>query len=100
MIPSVGKSYDKHFFYIGYRNKFFDSTPNLTHAVPSSGNANANATPIIAPGAENIGQAQILSEYSKPFYLEGLFGDADAGAFAGRKDDEDSAMLADEDGDI
>ena len=87
----------KHFF-IGYGNQNNDC--NLTYAVPSSGNANANATPIIAPGAENIGQAQILNEYSKPFHLEGLFGDADAGAFAGRKDDEDSAMLADEDGDI
>ena len=32
--------------------------------------------------------------------MEGLFGDADAGAFGGRKDDEDSAMLADEDGDV
>jgi hypothetical protein len=31
--------------------------------------------------------------------LEGLFGDADAGAFGARKD-EDCAMLADEDGDI
>ena len=71
-----------------------------TYTVPSSGNVNVNATPIIAPGAENVGQAQILSEYSKPFHLEGLFGDADAGAFGGRKDDEDSVMLADEDGDI
>ena len=40
-----------------------------------------------------------MSEYSKPFHLEGLFGDADAGAFGGRKD-EDSVMVADEDGDI
>jgi nuclear GTP-binding protein len=71
-----------------------------TYTVPSSGNSNANAAPIIAPGAENIGQAQILSEYSKPFHLEGIFGDADEGAFGGRKDDEDTAMLADEDGDI
>jgi len=78
-----------------YSNK--TSTPAYT--VPSSGNANTNATPIIAPGAENVGQAQILNEYSKPFHLEGLFGDADAGAFGGRKD-EDSRMLADEDGDI
>ena len=65
------------------------------YAVPSSGNANANATPIIAPCAENIGQAQILNEYSKPFHLEGLFGDADAGAFTGRKDDEDGDIFWD-----
>lgn len=36
---------------------------------------------IIAPGAEHVGQAKILSEFSKPFELEGLFGAADAGAF-------------------
>lgn len=35
----------------------------------------------IAPGAENVGQAQIVSEFSKPFALEGLFGVADEGAF-------------------
>ncbi|OCH85868.1 P-loop containing nucleoside triphosphate hydrolase protein [Obba rivulosa] len=35
----------------------------------------------IAPGAENVGQAQIVTEFSKPFALDGLFGAADAGAF-------------------
>lgn len=35
----------------------------------------------IAPGAENVGQAQILASFSKPFELEGLFTAADAGAF-------------------
>ncbi len=40
----------------------------------------------IAPGAEAVGQAQILTEFSKPFTLPGLdsaalFGVADAGAF-------------------
>jgi nuclear GTP-binding protein len=39
--------------------------------------------PTVALGAENVGQAQILSEFSKPFELEGLFGAADAGAFGG-----------------
>ena len=34
-----------------------------------------------APGAENVGQAQILAELGKPFELEGLFGAADSGAF-------------------
>ena len=37
----------------------------------------------VAPGAEAVGQAQILTEFSKPFQLEGLFGQADAGAFGG-----------------
>ncbi|KAH7912097.1 P-loop containing nucleoside triphosphate hydrolase protein [Hygrophoropsis aurantiaca] len=36
---------------------------------------------LIAPGAETVGQAQILIEFSKPFELAGLFGAADAGAF-------------------
>lgn len=40
-----------------------------------------------------------MTELSKPFELEGLFGAADAGAFAGRNND-DVPMLADEDGDI
>jgi len=60
---------------------------------------NGEDAPLIAPGAENVGQAQILTELSKPFELEGLFGAADAGAFAGRNND-DVPMLADEDGDI
>ncbi|KAH7922290.1 P-loop containing nucleoside triphosphate hydrolase protein [Leucogyrophana mollusca] len=38
---------------------------------------------VVAPGAENVGQAQILTEFSKPFELAGLFGAADAGAFGG-----------------
>ena len=49
--------------------------------VPGTGGAQ------IAPGAENIGQAQILTEMSAPFQLEGLFGQADAGAFGGGGDD-------------
>lgn len=70
----------------------------LTHNIVAS-TRNGEDAPLIAPGAENVGQAQILTELSKPFELEGLFGAADAGAFAGRNDD-DVPMLADEDGDI
>ena len=67
--------------------------------VPSTRN-NA-AGPTIAPGAENVGQAQIVSEFSKPFELEGLFGAADAGAFAGRAEMDDMPMgMVDEDGDV
>ncbi|KZT03079.1 P-loop containing nucleoside triphosphate hydrolase protein [Laetiporus sulphureus 93-53] len=47
--------------------------------IPSTVKAGGELT--VAPGAENVGQAQIVSEYSKPFSLEGLFGAADAGAF-------------------
>ncbi len=51
-----------------------------------------NAT-TIAPGAENVGQAQIVNTFSKPFELEGLFGAADAGAFGDdvNMDQEDDA---------
>ena len=54
---------------------------------------------MIAPGAENVGQAQILSQFSQPFTLDGLFGAADVGAFGGREND-DAVMAADEDGDV
>ncbi|KAG7087550.1 hypothetical protein E1B28_013506 [Marasmius oreades] len=36
---------------------------------------------IVAPGAENVGQSQIVTSFSKPFELAGLFGAADAKAF-------------------
>ena len=63
--------------------------------------SNTNAAPYIAPGAENVGQTQIVSEFSKPFELEGLFGSADAGAFAGRANADFQPMgIVDEDGDI
>ena len=42
---------------------------------------------MVAPGAETVGQAQILNELGKPFGLAGLFGAADAGAF-GRADED------------
>ena len=58
---------------------------------------NGDDAPIIVPSAENVGQAQILTELSKPFELEGLFGAADAGAF-GSRDNDDVPMVADEDG--
>lgn len=45
-----------------------------------------------------MGQAQILSSFSEPFALEGLFGAADAGVFGLRNGDD--AMDADDDGDV
>ncbi|KAG6810954.1 hypothetical protein H0H92_009657 [Tricholoma furcatifolium] len=62
---------------------------------------NPSDAPMIAPGAENVGQAQIVTEFSKPFELAGLFGAADAGAFGGGSS-EDMKMDADrdEDGDV
>jgi nuclear GTP-binding protein len=43
-----------------------------------------------APGAERVGQAQIVTELGKPFELAGLFGAADSGAFG---DDADEAIV-------
>jgi len=54
--------------------------------------------PVIAPGAESVGHAQILNAFSKPFELAGLFGAADAGAFGDGSGD--IAVDADEDGDV
>ncbi|KAH6905307.1 P-loop containing nucleoside triphosphate hydrolase protein [Coprinopsis sp. MPI-PUGE-AT-0042] len=50
----------------------------------------------IAPGAEQVGQAQILDTLSKPFELDGLFNAIDAGAFHGGS--QDVQMDADGDG--
>lgn len=49
--------------------------------------------PVVAPGAETVGQAQILTELGKPFELAGLFGAADAGAFG--DGDVDAEMVDD-----
>lgn len=75
------------------------STPPALHPshIPSTipNPYGASGIPIIAPGAENVGHAQILNSFSKPFVLDGLFGAADAGAFGGNGD----VIMADEDGD-
>lgn len=63
-------------------------------------NPSSSAAPQIAPGAENVGQAQILNTLSKPFTLEGLFGAADAGAFGGGAGGDQEMINADEDGDM
>ncbi|KAG6833960.1 hypothetical protein H0H87_007971 [Tephrocybe sp. NHM501043] len=74
--------------------------PSLIPSVVPT-NPNSSSTPVIAPGAENVGQAQILNTFSKPFELAGLFGAADAGAFGGGSED-NMALDAnvDEDGDM
>jgi nuclear GTP-binding protein len=43
--------------------------------------SHTSATGGIAPGAEAVGHAQIITELGKPFELAGLFAGADAGAF-------------------
>ena len=60
-------------------------------------NSGSSAIAAIAPGAENVGHAQILATLSKPFELEGLFTTADAGAFGGASGD---VAMADQDGDV
>ncbi|KAG5634932.1 hypothetical protein H0H81_000298 [Sphagnurus paluster] len=72
----------------------------IPSVVPSSLGGSSSNAPVIAPGAENVGQAQILSSFSKPFELEGLFGAADAGAFGGGTGDVAMDADVDEDGDV
>ena len=48
----------------------------------------------VAPGAETVGQAQIVTEFAPAFTLDGLFGAADAGAF-GSADSEMGMEIAD-----
>ncbi|KAJ8517896.1 hypothetical protein ONZ45_g4991 [Pleurotus djamor] len=73
------------------------SEPPTIHPslIPSVVASSSSAAPSIAPGAESVGQAKILTSFSKPFELEGLFGAADAGAFGGATD-----INMDEDGDV
>lgn len=73
---------------------YFSVPPTIHPSSIPSVVAGTGAT-VIAPGAETIGQAQILTELSKPFELAGLFGAADAGAFGGRDTDAD---MVDDDG--
>ncbi|KAJ7703264.1 P-loop containing nucleoside triphosphate hydrolase protein [Mycena rosella] len=74
------------------------SEPPAIHPSLIPSTVGSGATAIIAPGAEQVGQAQILNAFSEPFSLPGLFGDADAGAFGPGAGD--VAMDADEDGDV
>ena len=73
------------------------STPPAIHTSLIPSTARNGGDRIIAPGAEHVGQAQIVSELSKPFTLDGLFGDADRNAFdAEMEETEDSDMNAEQ----
>ncbi|RPD68714.1 P-loop containing nucleoside triphosphate hydrolase protein [Lentinus tigrinus ALCF2SS1-7] len=79
---------------------YFSSPPELHPSlVPSTVPGASNQ---VAPGAETVGQAQIVTEFAKPFTLDGLFGAADAGAFADAEmadaEDTEAAESMDEDG--
>ncbi|KAF5383451.1 hypothetical protein D9757_006156 [Collybiopsis confluens] len=83
----------------------YSSAPPAIHpsSIPStissfSHSGRTPQEPVIAPGAENIGHAQILTEFSKPFELEGLFGTADQKAFGTDSPDVEMDGAADEDG--
>ncbi|KAI0692600.1 P-loop containing nucleoside triphosphate hydrolase protein [Cytidiella melzeri] len=66
------------------------SVPPMVH--PSSLPA-MTSTGQVAPGAEEVGQARILTELSKPFELGALFQGADEGAFG---DNPDAEMALDD----
>ena len=70
------------------------STPPTTHISSIPSTIRSGGDRIIAPGAENVGQAQIVTELSKPFTLDVFFGAADRNAFdAEMGDAEDSGMV-------
>lgn len=69
----------------------------IPSTIPSTAGGSATTTTaVIAPGAETVGQAQIITEFSKPFELAGLFGAADAGAFASEDARADEVMMEDD----
>ncbi|KAI0746018.1 P-loop containing nucleoside triphosphate hydrolase protein [Earliella scabrosa] len=76
---------------------YFSNPPEIHPSlIPSTVPGNSSQ---VAPGAETVGQAQIVSEFSKPFTLDGLFGAADAGAFGGEPGDAEMAEAEAEEGD-
>ncbi|GLB42893.1 putative 50S ribosome-binding GTPase [Lyophyllum shimeji] len=79
---------------------YFSEPPAIHPSLIPSVVPGSSDAPVIAPGAENVGHAQILSEFSKPFTLEGLFGAADAGAFGEGTGDVPMNAEVDEDGDM
>lgn len=73
------------------------SVPPMTHVSSIPSTVRSGGDRIVAPGAENVGQAQIVTELSKPFTLGGLFGDADHDAFSiGMGDTEDSSTTVEQ----
>ncbi|KAJ2932150.1 hypothetical protein H1R20_g4942, partial [Candolleomyces eurysporus] len=66
---------------------YFSTPPEIHPSLIPSTMSTSTGTASIAPGAEQVGQAQILTSFSKPFELGGLFSAADAGAFGGEGDD-------------
>lgn len=75
------------------------SIPPTTHVSSIPSTVRSGGDRIIAPGAENVGQAKIVTELSKPFALQGLFGDADQNAFDAeiRNTEESSTRMEQED---
>ncbi|KAK7687184.1 hypothetical protein QCA50_009688 [Cerrena zonata] len=73
----------------------YHSNPPVVHPslIPSTV-PTSSGEQVVAPGAENVGQARIVTEYSQAFSVEGLFGMADQGAFGGGSvpDEEDMAI--------
>ncbi|KAF9448422.1 P-loop containing nucleoside triphosphate hydrolase protein [Macrolepiota fuliginosa MF-IS2] len=75
---------------------YFTEPPSVHPSlIPSTVASASRDGPTIASGAENVGQAQIVSQFSKPFQLEGLFGTADAGAFGEAPMDADGDVFFD-----
>ncbi|KAF9264608.1 hypothetical protein L218DRAFT_958325 [Marasmius fiardii PR-910] len=67
-----------------------ETHPSLIPSMMETGSSEA----VIAPGAENVGQARIVTSFSKLFELAGLFGAADAKAFGENNNDVDMDLNA------
>ncbi|KAI5123026.1 hypothetical protein M0805_007647 [Coniferiporia weirii] len=81
---------------------YFSMPPSIhPSSVPATVSAAASAKyglggtgPAIAPGAEDVGSAQIVTEMAPAFDLGGLFSQADAGAFDYEMQDSEQAAAA------
>ncbi|TFK22857.1 hypothetical protein FA15DRAFT_671103 [Coprinopsis marcescibilis] len=80
---------------ISYYSQPPEIHPSLIPSKVQSGSG--DPAPTIAPGAEQVGQANILNNFSKPFELDGLFSAADAGAFSSKGDVQ---MIPEEEDDV
>lgn len=69
------------------------STPPTVHPSSIPSTVTTAGGDHVSLGAENVGNAQIVSEFSKPFELAGLFGAADAGAFGNEQTTEEVDLM-------
>ncbi|KAH8105284.1 hypothetical protein BXZ70DRAFT_920196 [Cristinia sonorae] len=65
---------------------YFSEPPTVHPSLIPSTVTTSEGT-VVAPGAENVGEARIVTEFGKAFEIEGLLGMADAGAFGAESEE-------------